>query len=92
MQVADDDVRTQLLAFSLRPVAEIDDVLERHAEAPHLRLAQRALAHEVTALVHGEEAADAADEAADVLFGGDPADASVAALEAVGREVPVDRE
>ncbi|MFW2336449.1 tyrosine--tRNA ligase [Ilumatobacter sp.] len=91
MQVADDDVRAQMLAFSLRPVAEIDEVLERHAEAPHLRLAQRALAHEVTALVHGEEAADAADEAADVLFGGDPADASVAALEAVGREVPSSR-
>ena len=42
----------------------------------------------MTALVHGEDAAAAADEAADVLFGGDPTTASAAALEAVGREVP----
>ena len=34
--------------------------------------AQRALADEMTTLVHGAEAAAAAGEAADVLFGGDP--------------------
>jgi tyrosyl-tRNA synthetase len=88
MQVPDDDIRPQMLAFSLRPVNEVEAVLAEHASAPHRRTAQRALAHEVTALVHGESAADAADEAADVLFGGDPADASLAALEAVAREVP----
>jgi tyrosyl-tRNA synthetase len=38
--------------------------------------------------VHGAEAASAVDEAADVLFGGDPTAASLAALEAVAREVP----
>ncbi len=88
MQVADDDVRPQMLAFSLRSVAELDEVLAEHSEAPHLRIAQRALAREVTALVHGEDAAAAADEAADVLFGGDPTDASAAAFAAVAREVP----
>ncbi len=88
MQVADDDIRPQMLAFSLRPLAEIDQLLAEHGEAPNLRVAQRALAHEVTALVHGEQAAAAADEAADVLFGGDPTEASSAALEAVAREVP----
>jgi tyrosyl-tRNA synthetase len=87
MQVADDDVRAQMLAFSLRPIDEIDEILATHAEAPHHRAAQRALAHEITALVHGADAADAADEAADVLFGGDVASASAAAIEAVRREV-----
>ena len=87
MQVADDDVRAQLMAFSLRPISELEELLTEHAEAPHRRLAQRSLANEVTALVHGVEAADAADEAADVLFGGDPTSASAAGLEAVGREV-----
>ncbi len=42
----------------------------------------------MTALVHGDAAAAAADEAADVLFGGDPTSASEAALAAVAREVP----
>ena len=91
MQVADDDVRAQMLAFSLRPLAEIESMLAAHAEAPHQRSAQRALAHEVTAMVHGEAAASAADEAADVLFGSDPTTASLAALEAVGAEVPSSR-
>ncbi|MEO6652179.1 MAG: tyrosine--tRNA ligase [Ilumatobacteraceae bacterium] len=91
MQVADENVRAQLMAFSLRSVAEIESVLATHAEAPHERSAQRTLAHDVTALVHGEAAAVAADEAADVLFGGDPSAASVAGLEAVSAEVPSSR-
>ncbi|MEJ7800734.1 MAG: tyrosine--tRNA ligase [Ilumatobacter sp.] len=91
MQIADEDVRAQMLAFSLRPVVEIEAVLADHAEAPHHRAAQRALAHEVTALVHGDGAAAAADEAADVLFGSDPSTASLAGLEAVAAEVPSSR-
>jgi tyrosyl-tRNA synthetase len=46
------------------------------------------LAHDVTAIVHGSGAADAADEAADVLFGGDPTKASADGIEAVTAEVP----
>jgi tyrosyl-tRNA synthetase len=42
----------------------------------------------MTALVHGDAAAQAADEAADVLFGGDPTTASEAALSTVAGEVP----
>jgi tyrosyl-tRNA synthetase len=80
-----------MLAFSLQSVDEIDGLLDAHAAAPHERRAQRALAHEVTALVHGEVAAAAAAEAADVLFGSDPAHASLAALAVVGREVPSSR-
>ncbi len=91
MQVADADVRAQMLAFSLRPVDEIEGMLATHAQAPHQRTAQRALAHEVTALVHGDDAANAADEAADVLFGSDPTVASLAALDAVATEVPSTR-
>jgi tyrosyl-tRNA synthetase len=87
LQVEDTEVRAQMLAFSLRPVAEIDALLAEHSAAPEQRLAQRALARELTALVHGEDAARAADEAADVLFGGDPTRASEEALAAVAREV-----
>jgi tyrosyl-tRNA synthetase len=42
----------------------------------------------MTALVHGDEAATAAREAADVLFGADPTAASHAALDAIAAEVP----
>jgi tyrosyl-tRNA synthetase len=88
LQVADEDLRAQLLTFSLKPVSEIEELLASHEAEPHRRIGQRALAHEITALVHGDDAAAAADQAADVLFGGDPSVASSAALEAVGREVP----
>ena len=80
-----------LLRFSTRPLDELQALITEHGVAPERRLAQRALARELTELVHGAAAAAAADEAADVLFGGDPTEASAAALDAVAREVPSSR-
>ncbi len=57
-------------------------------EAPERRVAQRTLARDLTSLVHGAEAAEAAEAAADLLFGGDPTSASREAFEAVRAEVP----
>jgi tyrosyl-tRNA synthetase len=88
LQADDDSIVDYLLRFSTRPLDEVHAIVAEHQEAPHRRVGQRALAHELTALVHGEDAAAAADEAADVLFGGDPTAASEAALAAVAREVP----
>ena len=88
LQADDDAIVDYLLRFSTRPLDDVRAIVAEHQVAPHLRLGQRELAHELTALVHGEDAAVAADEAADVLFGGDPAVASRAALDAVAREVP----
>ncbi len=91
MQLGDDELATQFPMFSLRPMAEIEAILAAHAEAPERRSGQRALADEVTAIVHGADAARAAGEAADVLFGGDPLAASVGALETLAGEVPSSR-
>ena len=88
LQADDDAIVDDLLRFSTRPLADLRATIAEHEEAPHLRVGQRALARELTALVHGDAAAIAADEAADVLFGGDPMVASEAALDAVAREVP----
>jgi tyrosyl-tRNA synthetase len=88
MQTDDADIAERLLRFSMRPVDELLAIVGEHESAPERRLAQRALARELTELVHAAAAADAADAAADVLFGGDPTVASVAALDAVRREVP----
>jgi tyrosyl-tRNA synthetase len=91
MQLDDDEVAQQLPMFSLRPLGEVEQVLTAHIEAAHERQAQRALADELTELVHGRVAARAAGEAADVLFGGDPLDASAAALDTLAGEVPTTR-
>ncbi|MEX2627255.1 MAG: tyrosine--tRNA ligase [Ilumatobacteraceae bacterium] len=87
----DDVVADHLYRFSLRPLEEIDEIVAEHAGAPERRAAQRALADELTDVVHGPDAATAAAGAADVLFGGDPTMASAAALDAVAREVPSSR-
>jgi tyrosyl-tRNA synthetase len=88
LQTDDEVVGRYLRHLSLRPLAEIEEVLAAHAEAPERRVAQRALADELTELVHGSAAASAAAAAADVLFGGDPTSASAEVLAAVAREVP----
>jgi tyrosyl-tRNA synthetase len=86
--VDDADIQKLLLMLSLRPVDEITALMAEHGAAPHLRKAQKALATEMTTLVHGAQAAATAEAAADVLFGGDPAQASPDVLEAVFQEIP----
>ena len=88
IQLPDDDVEKFLLQLTLRPIDDVRSIVDAHRADPGRRVAQRALASDVTALVHGADAERAAAEAADVLFGGDPTVASLAALEAVAREVP----
>ena len=88
VNLSDADVAQQLPMLSLRPLGDVQALLADHAGAPEKRAAQRALADEVTEVVHGADAARSAREAADVLFGGDPLLASEAAIEVVRREVP----
>jgi tyrosyl-tRNA synthetase len=91
VQLDDAEVDQQLRFFSLRPLTEVEELLAAHREAPERRVAQRALADDVTSIVHGAAAAQAAAEAADVLFGGDPVEASAAALDTIAGEVPTSR-
>jgi tyrosyl-tRNA synthetase len=88
MQTPDDQIEAQLLTFSLQPIEQIRAVCAEHVEAPHLRFAQRALADEMTALVHGAPAAVAAAEAAELLFSGDPSAASEEAFATLAVEIP----
>jgi len=87
MQLADDDVAKMMPQFSLRSMPEIFDILAQQRERPESRIAQRTLARELTAMLHGEDAADATEQAADVLFGANPISASVSALNHVASEV-----
>ena len=89
MATDDRQVRQFLAQFTLLPIPEIDEAAAAHADDPGRREAQRLLAREATALVHGEAEAEAAEAASGILFGAPLQDASVAALGAVAREVPV---
>lgn len=88
MATDDRQVRQFLLQFTLLPVAEVDDVMAEHDEDPSKRRAQRRLAVEATALIHGMGQAETARAASEILFGGEVRDASLTALEAVAAEVP----
>ncbi len=85
----DADVIDRLKIFSFRSRAEIERLAKAVAEEPFRREAQRALAYEVTALVHGVPATEAAIAAAAALFGqGDLADLDAGTLGAAIAELP----
>jgi tyrosyl-tRNA synthetase len=65
----DRDVGQYLRYFSFRPHEEIEELEKATAERPAARVAQRALAEELTALVHGAEEARQAVAASQALFG-----------------------
>ena len=81
---ADDrDVPGYLRTFSFRSREEVGALIAAAAERPQDRAAQRALASELTALVHGEAERDAAEAAGRALFGqGALADLPAATLSA----------
>ena len=60
VNLPDDDVERYLLQLTLVPVDEARRVAAEHARAPERRAGQQRLAWEMTALIHGPEAADEA--------------------------------
>jgi tyrosyl-tRNA synthetase len=69
LNAEDEKVVEYLKVFSDRSHDEITELEQQTREAPQLRAAQRALADDVTALVHGPAERDAAIQAADAVFG-----------------------
>lgn len=87
LRSADEDVIRYLKVFSLRPLDEIAE-LERQMKAnPEARIPQKALAEEVTALVHGAAGLETARGATQALFGGDVAGKGADELETIFKDV-----
>ncbi len=85
----DADVIARLKVFTFLPRAEIDRLAQSVASEPFKREAQRTLAREVTVLVHGVAATQAAFAAADALFGnGDLSALDEATLRSAVAELP----
>jgi tyrosyl-tRNA synthetase len=85
----DADVIDRLKIFTFLTRAEMDELAQAVADEPFRRAAQRRLAFEVTSLVHGVPATEAAIAAAEALFGqGDIAALDNATLESALRELP----
>jgi len=89
INVDDRDAGKYLRFFTLLPRTEIEALEKLIVSAPEKREAQQALARDVTARVHGEDAARVAEEVSKVLFGkADPTTLSEQVLKALSNEVP----
>jgi tyrosyl-tRNA synthetase len=88
LNAEDEKVVEYLKVFSPRSRTEITELARQTAEQPQLRVAQRALADDVTALVHSPAERDQVAAAAAALFGGaDLRDLDEATLAGVVAEV-----
>lgn len=88
LNAEDAKVIEYLKVFTSRTREEIDELAALTEAAPHRRAAQRALADDVTDLVHGVAEREAAALAAQALFGrGELADLPPATLQHLAREV-----
>ncbi len=88
LNAEDAKVGEYLRIFTRRSKDEIADLERQTAEAPHLRAAQRALADDITDLVHTPAERVAATEAAAAVFGrGDLRSLADGTLAAVTREL-----
>jgi len=67
---------------------EIETIEKEHVEAPHLRIAQKALAREVITFLHGEEEFEKALKMSEVLFSGNVSDLSASDIEICFKGVP----
>jgi tyrosyl-tRNA synthetase len=89
LNVADVEVPGLLRVYSFKSRAEIEALIAESVERPAARAAQRALAEEVTTLVHGAEECRRAIAASQALFGrSDLVEVDERTLEAAVAEVP----
>ena len=86
----DQGVIDYIKIYTLLPKEKIDSLAEELKTKPADRAAQKALAYEVTSIVHGEQQAQAAKKAADALFNGADSDLTPALHIAPGTHATVD--
>jgi tyrosyl-tRNA synthetase len=88
----DRDVERWLRYFTFFPMEEVKALVAEHGRDPGKRLAQRRLAEEMTARIHGAEIARDVVDASRLLFGGmDLRAASAEVLGVLSREIPSGR-
>ena len=89
LNVSDAEVPGLLKVFSFSSPEEIETLVKESADRPAARIGQRALAEELTTLVHGAEETRRAIAASQALFGrSDLAEVDERTLEAAVAEVP----
>ena len=88
VRVDDRDVVRYLNFFTFLHRDDVEALARQHSEQPQARIAHKALAKEVTALAHGEAAANEAIRASEILFGGELDGITEATFQEIAGEVP----
>ncbi|HRN99577.1 MAG TPA: tyrosine--tRNA ligase, partial [Flavobacterium sp.] len=69
VNATDEDAEKYIKLFTFLDKPEIDELVEKHRQEPHLRALQKRLAQEITSFVHGTEQWEKAVNASNILFG-----------------------
>ena len=69
LNTSDEDAANYIRIFTFLSKDRIEEVEKEHAEAPHMRALQKALAEDITIRVHSEQALKNAQAASAILFG-----------------------
>ena len=69
LNAADEDAGNYIRIFTTKSREEIETLEAQHAQAPHLRILQKALAEDITARVHSMQDLENAVAASQILFG-----------------------
>jgi tyrosyl-tRNA synthetase len=88
IRTPDTDVMKLLKYFTFLSLEEINALEKEMKERPEQRAAQRALAREITQLVHGEDELHRVERATDALFTGEIQDLDAKSLKEVFAEAP----
>ena len=89
INVDDSDLEKLYKLFTFIELDEIRTIIEEHNKNPHLRVAQKKLAWDLTCRAHGEDAAKRAKDASAILFGEmDIREADAELLDTLSAEIP----
>lgn len=88
INAADADVVKYLKYFTFLSKEEIEALEQSVQDEPHLRKAQKALAEEMTRLIHGQAALDQAIKISEALFSGNVSNLSGAEIRQGFKDVP----
>ncbi|MEN8788941.1 MAG: tyrosine--tRNA ligase [Flavobacteriaceae bacterium] len=69
LNTSDEDAEKYIKIFTFLSREEIESLVVKHSEAPHLRTLQKELAKELTTMVHSEADYQRVLKASDILFG-----------------------
>ena len=82
LNCSDEEAQKLIKIFTLLNQTTIETLIQTHNAAPHKRILQKAMAKELTVMVHAEQAYRQAAKAADMLFG----DATPEGLQALDKQ------